>query len=304
LKKQYWAVRKIIFLLIPVFFASGCAGLRISGPEAAMTWFNLGKAYSDVQNWEQAAAAYMKAMEYDRTLLKAGFNLALVYLYSGKYSDAEKVLQDLYLKDRENLKILNTLAYLDYLENRISGALGYYDRVLQLSPLDANALYNSGKILVADKNYTEGLMRLEKLYNADPADSDVLKTLAFSAVEAGEKNKAKNWLFLLEEKATADERVFIELGRLNSEDAFYGTALEYYDKALKLKSTDSAALFEKAYIILVYIQDADRGLSVLEEALKAGYKDADGIKKLLSKQEPAAVQKINELTKKYIKSQM
>ena len=104
---------------------------------------------------------------------------------------------------------------------------------------------------------------------------------------------------IIDEKGSADYNVYMMLGALFAEDAYYTQAIAYFDKALKIRSGDAAALFEKAYMNLVFIQNRDTGVLLLEEALKAGFKDKAKIEKLLSIQELKTDTVIVDLIKKY-----
>ena len=57
----------------------------------ADSWLTLGKAYQHLQQYDQAIAAFRKAIALDRDYPEAWYNLGLVYLDLGKQSEAEEV---------------------------------------------------------------------------------------------------------------------------------------------------------------------------------------------------------------------
>ncbi len=57
----------------------------------ANSWLALGKAYQHLQQYDQAIAAFRKAIALDRDYPEAWYNLGLVYLEQGKQSEAEEV---------------------------------------------------------------------------------------------------------------------------------------------------------------------------------------------------------------------
>jgi serine protease Do len=67
----------------------------------ANSWLTLGKAHQHLQQYDQAIAAYRKAIALDRDYPEAWFNLGLVYLDQGKQSEAEEVSKVLGNLDEE-----------------------------------------------------------------------------------------------------------------------------------------------------------------------------------------------------------
>jgi hypothetical protein len=67
----------------------------------ANSWLALGKACQHLQQYDQAIAAYRKAIALDREYPEAWFNLGLVYLELGKQGEADKVSEVLGSMDEE-----------------------------------------------------------------------------------------------------------------------------------------------------------------------------------------------------------
>ncbi len=74
-----------------------------SGAESrnADSWLTLGKAYHHLQQYDQAIAAFRKAIALDRDYPEAWYNLGLVYLDLGKNREAEEVSKVLGSMDEE-----------------------------------------------------------------------------------------------------------------------------------------------------------------------------------------------------------
>jgi serine protease Do len=67
----------------------------------ADSWLTLGKAYHHLQQYDQAIAAFRKAIALDRDYPEAWYNLGLVYLDLGKNREAEEVSKVLGSMDEE-----------------------------------------------------------------------------------------------------------------------------------------------------------------------------------------------------------
>jgi serine protease Do len=67
----------------------------------ADSWLALGKAHQHLQQYDQAIAAFRKAISLDRDYPEAWYNLGLVYLDQGKQSEAEDVCKVLGSLDEE-----------------------------------------------------------------------------------------------------------------------------------------------------------------------------------------------------------
>lgn len=278
---------RILLLAVVALLASGCV-TGVPESDVANLYFTLGKAYFDLGQFDNAVKAYAQALEYDPSLAKAGYNLAHVYLETGRISDAKDILEDLLDDDPENTIVLSTLGWAYYLEGNLTEALAIYQRVSDRLSGDVDALFNTATLLWRLERYDEALDTFLELREIDPT-GDYVPSIAELYELLGESEQAiAYWeLYVTGHDDSTAER--LRLAHLYASARDYGKAVRMYSDAIdRLKTPDANALFERAKILLVYIEDFELGLKELVEAFDAGYSDEAAVSELAA-EAPAEV---------------
>ena len=287
-----------LLLFSLIFFASSCV-TSVSDEEAASVYYNLGNAYFELEKYDEASNAYLRAIELDSSLGRASYNLARVYLQSGRTDRGIEVLKTLLAADPENTKVLNTLAYGYTLIGDIDAALEEYEKVLAISPLNENALYNQGVLLWKKEDFKGARRSFITLYERQEENADLLGSLGLLEKETGNIELAIRYLEDYLEMEPEDFEIMVELARLYEEEEYYGKAVEWYNAAIVLGPEMPELFFGKARVLLSAIADAEEGYESLNRALQLGFDNKEQIAELYNREFIVERNRLEALLKQY-----
>ena len=257
---------------ILLFVMFGCE-TGVPAVEVADAYFKLGNAYFELEQFDSAVNAFTQALEFDASLARAGYNLSRVYLETGRIEEAKRILIDLLEDDPENGILLSTLGWAYFREENFSAALDLYRKVSDRHSGDPDALYNTATLLWRLEEYSEALETFLELYLIDPSKS-YLPSIATLYRETDDIESASKHLelYLADDEAAVEERLELAANYVELEE--YGRAIERYQQAIDISETPLPdAHFERAHVLLAYIEDYELGFDDLRKALALGFKD-------------------------------
>jgi tetratricopeptide (TPR) repeat protein len=249
--------------------------------ELAAEYYNLGNAYLQIGKNDKAIGFYEKAIRLDPENRRAQFNLALALIDSGKAGEALAVLEGLAGVDPDNLEVLSALAYTYYAAGSREEAVAAYRRLLEKAPGSVDDRYNLGSILSEMGRPHEALDEFLTLLEGAPGDLPALKAAGSLLLELGQYAEASTVLAEYLQEKPDDAAVYLLLARAYRGQERYDKALEAYENALVHNEKLAEAWFESAEILLTKVQDPERGITALEQALSYGFKDPPSIASLL-----------------------
>lgn len=270
---RLYSVSKVFFL---VLLLSACR----SSPqreELARDYYNVGNAYFDLGQFDNAEEFYGRALELDSTINQAVFNLARTHLEIGNYRKSLKLLNQLLEKDSENVMVLEMIAYGYYKMSKTEEALSYYRLILDINAYNERALYNLGLLEKDKENWSVSRSYLERLLELDdkPEYRELLAELAFADGDV-ERAISLYESILLDDKGSYDTYEALKDLYLGTEQ--YYSANEMYDKMLSsLESEENKGylLFERCRIEFLYLEDHVNAQEHLIEALDLGFAAED-----------------------------
>jgi len=121
----------------------------------------------------------------------------LVYCYAKteNYQLAVSIAEDSLSKYYEDVNLKNILAYIQYMQGNISGALKIYQDVLKKDPENPTALNGIGYCLIDNySRYQEGVKFCSKALKNSPHDASVLDSIGWGYYKLGEYKKAEGYL--------------------------------------------------------------------------------------------------------------
>ncbi len=284
----------LLLLLLFSFSLSGCVSAT-SREELAREYYNLGNAYFEIGEFKKAIGYYEKAYNYDSSLKSTSYNLALSYIKTNDLEAAIGTLKNLLEGDPENLKVLEALAYAYHLDGNDESAVTILDRILEISPENTDALNNKGIILWDSKDYAGAEENFRKILKYDPEDTDTKFNLGKLLIEAGQIEEGLSFLEDYAQARPDDWEVFMLLGHTYEKLEMYEKSLEAFNLATSIKKDTAEAWFESAKILLTKVEDPDKGLVHLKEALNLGFKDLDKLRGLLKSEDLMEKDKVKEL---------
>jgi tetratricopeptide (TPR) repeat protein len=183
---------------------------------------NLGVAYDNLKKGQQAAEAFKRAsdlrpdnitfahnaglalsklrspeaLHYLEQALGDGTDPAIAlalgdaYARAGRKADALKYYEGLRVAEAKNSVFWFNLGLMRAQNNDVNGAEQAYRRVLELNPVDLDALNNLGLLLYRKMQYEESTSLFEKLAGLNPSSVATKLNLGASAAKSGDLRKA------------------------------------------------------------------------------------------------------------------
>ena len=244
--------------------------------ELAETYYNLGNAYIELEDWRKAENAFARAIEIDPDMYRAGYNMARVYIHSQNYSKSADILHQLLEADSENIKFLETLAWVELKRGKIEQAQSIYRSLLEKDPANCNVRYNLSLLLSERDEYAEAYSLLLKCVYGQSSDAELLLLLG-QLEQKLEWGSGLGWFERASELDPQNQVVLLELAAAYAQDRDFTEALDIY-RSLSARAEEEEKgrfLLQQARILLVQLEENTRGITALKEALESGFKDVD-----------------------------
>jgi tetratricopeptide (TPR) repeat protein len=260
---------------------SGCTS-TIRGSELSLEYYNLGNAYYDLADYDKSILYYQKALSIDSENKKAYFNLAMALIGAGRPGEAQGVLEGLISQDPNNQNLLEALAFSYHAQGDNVRAIEIYRRILEATPANNKVRYNLGMLLWKEEQREAALDAFSTILENDPEDLDALYNRGELLLELGRIEEAAGVFeaYLQSQPDSAD--AYMHLADAYRIQERYDKALEAYAQALAYDEKRVEAWFSSAVIQLTKIEDPERGLTALSEALEGGFKNQEAIAELLA----------------------
>ena len=214
------------------------------------------------------------------------------------------MLTDMLDQDPENVAVLKIMAYSYYIQGEMREALSIYDTILNLAPVNVDALYNRGIILWKLEKANEAEASFTDLLNLlvpeeEPTYLDTLYNLAELLQEQERYQDATVYWLRYLERVPDDVSAYLYLGQCYRGLERYDRALETYDSLLAFEESMAEPWASKAEILLTKVQDPVAGLDALNQALVLGFQDSERIQALLDDPELYARMDVEELVERW-----
>lgn len=261
---------------------SGCQSY-VRRVDLAEEYFNLGNAFYELEDYERAADYYRRALALEPELAPATFNLGRAYVESEAYEDAIDVLEELAAAEGEpNVLVLESLAYAYFEQGRYEDSAARYGEVISQSPFRVSALYSAALVQRQLENTDRARELLERAWQAQPQDRDILFHYGRVLHETGAGEEAVAILSDYVDSASSDRTDrLVATARIYADERYFARALSVYDAVLAREAQNPRALFGKAALELTAVEAPAEGIENLTAALEAGFDDADWAAELL-----------------------
>jgi tetratricopeptide (TPR) repeat protein len=273
---------------LPVFF---CALIALSLPACASNratsaeeYYSIGMAYYEMGKYTEAEQWLARAGSANKTQVASEYQRGRIAFETGRFRDAAKHFEDLLKKDPENVMALRAAAYTRIKTGELETSRKLYEQIVRLVPESADDGYNYALVLYATRNYAEAETTLLKYKYSMPENKDTLLLLARSQNALNKIEAADNYDSWLQKNK--DGAVRFEYAQILEDNDLYARALEEYRKALEEFTEDTELLttadirFSLARLTLTIDPENESGITELQEAIDAGYKDEDALQQL------------------------
>ncbi len=267
--------------------------------ELARDYYNIGNAYSDLEEYENASEYYRRALELDPTINQAVFNLARAALETGENGEALEMLQSLESQDSENLLVKEMLAFAWYRAGDSDKAAQYYRDCLGIDAAHSRSLYNLTLLEKEAENWGDARSYLEALLDQEDK-KEYRMLLGELAAAEGDREGAILYYEDLLLDFDGDAVIYNDMKTLYLETERYGKALEMFDLVIESEKDEklrAELFFEKSSIEIEYLEDIVNGRKDLKAALDAGFKDMEKLSALTEAVQPVYRLEIKELVR-------
>ncbi len=284
------AHRRGIFVAVAaiaaLFLLASCVTL-VSRDELAAEYLEVANTLYESGAFDAASTYYGRALELNPDLESASFNLARVHIEQGRYERAIVLLEELRRERPDSLELAEALAFALLKSGGLDRAEELYRQILEESPYRTSVLFNLGVLSRELDRPWDALDYLARAYEVAPDDADVAFAYASLLAERGRPEAAVPVFETFIEGADAEDERLKEVARIFEETEYYSRALSVYEKVLDANPEDAPAQFRRARLLLTVAEDAQTGLSALEQALDLGYEDRGQLGLLI--EDPALV---------------
>lgn len=272
---------KTIFLIIAfgLLFLSSCTSFGYK-EELIRTYYNLGNAYSDLGDYKQSSAAFVRALEIDPSFPSAAYNLGIVHIQSGNYSEGIDVLRNLLQKEPDNIILMKVLAWGYYKNGELFKSIEIYEKIIQIDFSNTDALKNITILMMNLQMYERAYPYLVQLETIGDVESIIYYNIGVSERELGISSGLKWFNLAYEKDKNMEKNLYALIDALLIEKDFK-RIVELYNSLIAINS-DPELVFNKAFILLTEIEDYELGIPALETALKNGYNNPERIEELKS----------------------
>ncbi len=151
-------------------------GLRIN-PEFTYVWNNLGNNYADLKRYDDAIAAYHQALRINPEYANAWGNLGSTYADLKRYDDAITAYRQALRINPEDAKAWYNLGLTYASLKRHDDAIAAYHQALRIDPEYASAWNNLAIAYYLSGNTTAAVQAIMSLRQLDPVQADELFNL-------------------------------------------------------------------------------------------------------------------------------
>ena len=290
-------VRKLHVFTTLILILCGCTS-SIRGSELSLEYYNLGNAYYDLQDYDKSILYYRKAISIDGENKKACYNLAMAYIAAGRAADAQEVLGQLLEQDPDNQSLQEALAFALYSSGDSAGAIEIYRKILREAPMNTKVRYNLGMLLWEREEPEAALDAFSVILENNPEDLEALYHRGELLLELRRLEEAAEVFeaYLQSRPDSAD--AYMNLADTYKAQERFDRALDAYAQVLVYDDTRAEAWFFSAAIRLTKIEDPDRGLTALSEALEGGFQDLEAIEEMWTDPALLEADKVEALLKR------
>ncbi|MFP4516464.1 MAG: XrtA/PEP-CTERM system TPR-repeat protein PrsT [Desulfovibrionales bacterium] len=238
-------IRVVLFLLLSCSLAiSSCSS------KTKEELFTEGLQQAQQGNPKGAIVLFKNALEKDQNYYEARFQLAKVYLTTGKYDQAERELQKVVRQDPKNEEVQLQLARLYNFTGKPDLALHEMENYLQSHPGSAEAYEIIGESHLRNRQPDLAEEFFGKALKVAPARITPKLELARIALSQGELAKSRELVSEILSQYPENTKALYLLAGLDARQKEDDQLLPLYQKIAKLDPDDYGARYKTGFLLL------------------------------------------------------
>lgn len=230
---------------------TGQANIVPNSDAPADAYYGLGLAYTGLEKFEDAVAAYQQAIVYKPDWAYSHAALASAYANTHRYVEALDAYKVAVTLDPTDEMIHHQLGNVYNKRGESAAAMRHQQHAIAIAPEFAAAHYQLGRIYAQEKQWADAITSYRTAYSHDTTLVEVLYNLAQAYLRIGDTAAARQQMALFEkQKATLTPlselrgalqrtqgtkdraQILANIGRLYLKNGFYEKAVWEYQKAL------------------------------------------------------------------------
>jgi tetratricopeptide (TPR) repeat protein len=173
-------------------------GSGFSGEDNGELAYYLGLCHTKLGHYEEALLYLDQVIASGQNVLRSyqcRMTLSYIYVITKKNKMAEFELMRLQKSGFESVQLYTTLAYIAWMQKNTKGALGFYERALEMDENNTTAMNGLGYILVeTNGDLLRGLRLCRRAVDKKPQNAAYMDSLGWAYFKNGDIIGARTWL--------------------------------------------------------------------------------------------------------------
>ena len=266
---------------------NGVPGTPATTPDSAIpaAYYGLGLAYTGLEEFEDAIAAYQRTIAYAPDWAYTHAALGSAYASTHRYAEALDAYKVAIALDSDDEMIHHQIGNVYSKRGEHAAATRHQRRAIAIAPEFAEAHYQLGLLYAHEKRWTDAIGAYRTAYQNDPALVEALYNLAQASLRAGDAAAAREQMALFQERkavltplhqlrgalqrtqgTTERAQVLVNIGRFYLKDGHYEKAVSEYQKAIGM-DPQSVAAYNGIGVAYTMLEKYDEAVTAQQKAL-------------------------------------
>ena len=267
---------------------NGVLGTPVTSSDSDIpaAYYGLGLAYTGLEKFEDAIAAYQRAIASAPDWAYTHAALGSAYANTHRYAEALNAYKVAVALDANDEMIHHQIGNVYSKRGEHAAATRHQLRAIAIAPEFAAAHYQLGLLYAHEKRWTAAISAYRAAYQNDPALVEALYNLAQAYLRAGDAAAAREQIALFQERkatltplhqlrgalqrtqgAAKRAQVLVNIGRFYLKDGHYEKAVSEYQKALGM-DPQSVAAYNGIGAAYTMLEKYDEAISAQQKALE------------------------------------
>lgn len=268
--------------------SNGVPGTTTTTPDLDIpaAYYGLGLAYTGLEKFEDAIAAYQRAIAYTPDWAYTHAALGSAYASTHRYAEALDAYKVAVALDSDDEMIHHQIGNVYSKRGEHAAATRHQLRAIAIAPQFAAAHYQLGLLYAHEKRWTDAISAYRTAYQNDPALIEALYNLAQAYLRAGDAAAAREQMALFQERkaaltplhqlrgalqrtqgTTERAQVLVNIGRFYLKYGHYEKAVSEYQKAIGM-DPQSVAAYNGIGVAYTMLEEYEAAIAAQQRALE------------------------------------
>jgi tetratricopeptide (TPR) repeat protein len=183
---------------------------------------------------------------------KIGYNIALAQYHAGHTKESQATLQALLDAGHETSDIEDLMAWCEFKQEHIKGAVAHMDRAIDLDPSRESNYLDVGMMLLHDNRYNGALLAARKAVEVAPHSYKAYRFLGLAQYKLGELKAAEKSYAHAVELNPRDQQSLLGLASAQVDDGKIDEAEATFERVITFFPSDSNLYLQYGRMLLTY----------------------------------------------------